>query len=249
MKVSIITVCFNSAKTIEETIESVNNQTYEDIEHIFIDGISNDNTLEIINSKSKRHSLVISEKDNGIYDAMNKGIKASSGEIIFILNSDDILFSNDIVTSIVRLFEANTSVKLIYGGIEFSTENDINKRIRRWEISEYRKDSFKKGWHPPHPGFVVKKEVYQTYGDFDINLKVAADFDVMLRFLEVYKIRALRYNKAIAVLRYGGNSTNIRGIILGMKDILRSFAKYNISISYGYFAKRYFNKLYQFINQ
>ncbi len=129
MKVSVITVSYNSSSTIGDTIESVNNQIYKDVEHIFIDGNSNDNTLEIIKSNSKTENLVISEKDNGIYDAMNKGIDKSTGEIIFILNSDDIFFDNSVIKNVVSYFKNDNSLQLVYGHIKMSSFQNINKTL------------------------------------------------------------------------------------------------------------------------
>lgn len=246
MKASIITVCYNSEKTIRETIDSVNNQSYKDLEHIFIDGHSSDSTLEIIKEFSRRPSIVVSEKDNGIYDAMNKGIKLSTGEIIFILNSDDIFYDNQVIEKIIKEFNLNPKIDILYGGILFSEENNIRKYIRYWMPTEYTKYSFCKGWHPPHPGFVVRKSVYRTE-QFNTSFKIAADFELMYRFIEILNIPSLHYPDYVAILRYGGTSTNLKGIVKGMIEIKEIFRVHGKSIPSFYFFRRYYQKVIQFL--
>ena len=160
MKVSIITACYNSEDSIVKTINSVNKQTYKNIEHIFIDGSSKDNTLNLVEVLSKRKSST-SKKDSGVYHAMNKGLKISKGEIIFILNSDDIFFSNNIVENIVNIFKKNNKISLVYGNIIIKKNKSI---YRKWIAGNYKDYTFLNGWTPPHPAFVVKKKVYNKYG-------------------------------------------------------------------------------------
>lgn len=245
--VSIITVCFNSSRTILETITSVNNQTYQQIEHIFIDGQSSDNTVSIIEENAERGPCIISEEDSGLYDAMNKGIKLCRGTIIFILNSDDIFFNKHVVENIVELFIQNPKIEIVYSNILFSENENLNNIIRYWKLSsEYKKGYFHKGWHPPHPGFVVKKKIYDKLGYFDLKFKIAADFDIMLRFMEVHSVPAKFYNDFTVVLRYGGASTGLKGIIKTMKEINLIFKKNNIVPERFLLIKRYWNKLNQF---
>ena len=244
MKVSIITVCYNSSSTIKETIDSVNSQSYKNIEHIFIDGISIDNTIELIKANSKIKYNLISEKDNGIYDAMNKGIKIANGEIIFILNSDDILFSNNTIKSVVNFFKLN-NVDMIYGHIYLSDLTNIRSYVRNWKVTKFLPGSFTKGWHPAHPGFVVKKHIYSKHGLFKLDLPVAADFELMLRFFEKKGCSSKLYDNYISVMRMGGDSTNIRGIIKGNRDIKKAFNINNIRLPTNYFFKRYYNKFLQ----
>lgn len=246
MKVSIVTVSYNSSKTIKDTIFSVNSQTHPSIEHIFIDGASTDDTLEIIKTTSHRKNIIVSEPDNGIYDGMNKGILNSKGDIIIILNSDDILYNNNVVTDLVKIFKINQDVDIVYGNILFSSENNIRNYIRKWDVSAFRQGCFKNGWHPPHPGFVVKRNIYKQYGAFDLRYKIASDFDLMMRLLEVYKIPSMKYDGIISVLRYGGSSTNLKGIIKGACEIKTIFSKNNIKIFFPmYIIKRYLGKIKQ----
>jgi glycosyltransferase len=242
-KVTVITVCFNSAKTVKETIYSVNSQDYPNIEHLFIDGLSSDNSINIIKKESKKHKI-ISEKDKGIYDAMNKGIMNSDGDIIFILNSDDIFFDNNTVKNVVNKF-LETKADFLYGSIMFSKETNIRDYTRSWKVSQYKPKSFLSGWHPPHPGFVVKKSVYEKISLFDIELSVAADFELMMRLFELTDFKHVIYKNYVAILREGGNSTIIKGIIKGKRDISRSFEKNNLQPKYYYFFKRYLIKILQ----
>jgi len=204
-KVSIITVCFNSEKTIEDTIKSVVNQTYENIEYIVIDGGSTDKTIEIINKYKENISTLISEKDNGIYDAINKGIKLASGDIIANLNSDDFYIDNKVISDVVAAFnEAKTD--LLYADLYYVDAKDTSKIIRYWKSKSYKEGLFLKGWMPPHPTFFVKKEVYQNYGMFNLEFKSAADYEIMLRFIHRYKASITYLPRVIVRMRVGGVS-------------------------------------------
>lgn len=152
MKVSIITVVWNNADTIKDAIESVLNQTYKNIEYIIVDGGSTDGTIEIIQSYGNKISKFISEKDEGIYDAMNKGIKLATGDIVGILNSDDFYKSNDVIETVVREF-ISKDIDCLYGDLEYVDKNDTSKVIRYWKSNPYKEGLFQKGWHPPHPTF------------------------------------------------------------------------------------------------
>ncbi len=162
-KVSIITVCYNSAKTIEDTIQSVVNQTYDNIEYIIIDGLSTDNTLEIVNKYKDKITKIISEKDNGLYDAINKGIGLATGEIIANLNSDDFYIDNNVIADVVVKIEEEKSDTL-YANLYYVDALDTNKVVRNWVSGQYKKGMFFKGWMPPHPTFFVRKKVYDQFG-------------------------------------------------------------------------------------
>lgn len=204
-KVSIITVCFNSENTIEDTIKSVVNQTYENIEYLVIDGGSTDKTIDIINKYKENISVLISEKDNGIYDAINKGIKLASGDIIANLNSDDFYIDNEVISDVVATFnEAKTD--LLYADLYYVDTKDTSKIIRYWKSKSYKEGLFLKGWMPPHPTFFVKKEVYQNYGMFNLEFKSAADYEIMLRFIHRYKASITYLPRVIVRMRVGGVS-------------------------------------------
>lgn len=247
MKISIITATYNSSATIASCIASVNEQSYRNIEHIIIDGSSSDNTLEIVRNTPNRITKIISEPDQGIYDAMNKGIVAATGDIIGILNSDDFLASADILELIAKTFEQE-NCDAIFGNLDFVAPNNTEKVIRKWKSSTFKNGSFAKGWHSPHPTFYVKREIYQKYGTFDISLKVSADFEIMLRFLERYKIKAHYLDRIIVKMRYGGESTgSLRKILRGNYNIKKAFKKNDIKVSPFYPFIRLIPKLKEFI--
>jgi glycosyltransferase involved in cell wall biosynthesis len=248
MKVSIITVCYNSEKYIRSAIESVLNQTYKDIQYIVIDGMSNDNTISIVRSYESAFNgrmRWVSEKDKGIYDAMNKGILMSTGDLIAILNSDDIYIDNKIIEDVVEQLQKN-DVDTIYGNIEFVEAENTGQIKRIWKSSTFFLNSFRKGWHPPHPAFFVKKSVYNKYGVFDTSIDVSADFELMLRFLERYKVSTVYINRFVVKMRLGGESTgSIKRIIRGNINIIKAFKKNGINVSLLYPLYRLIPKLFQ----
>jgi glycosyltransferase len=204
MKVSIITATYNSAATFADTLRSVESQTYKDIEHIIVDGQSNDATLEIV-SEFPHVTKVISEKDNGIYDAMNKGIKLATGEILGILNSDDFYIYSDVLQNIVEQFEDN-HVDCVYADLDYVDPRNTNKVIRRWKSGPFNPTSFELGWMPPHPTFFVRRYIYERYGAFNTSLGTAADYELMLRLLYVHKFACKYLPKTIVGMRVGGAS-------------------------------------------
>lgn len=205
MRISIITATYNSADTIGDTLRCIQLQDYHNIEHIIMDGASKDNTLDIV--KAFPHvSKVISEKDKGIYDAMNKGIQQASGDVIGILNSDDVYASNDVLSLVAKTFE-NPAVQATYADLEFVSRDNLDKVVRKWKAGNYSKKSFYYGWMPPHPTFFVRKEVYEKVGLFNTNLGSAADYELMLRILLKNNIPASYINRVIIKMRMGGVST------------------------------------------
>ncbi len=233
MKISIITVSYNSEKTISDTLESVKNQNYSNIEHIIIDGESKDSTLQIL--KSYPHiSKIISEKDEGIYDAMNKGIKKASGDIIGILNSDDIFENDNIVSEVIKKFE-DLDIDALYGNISyFATENPLEIR-RFWKSKPYYECFFEDGNVPPHPTLFVKKNVYDEIGVYKIKYKIAADYEFMLRMLKIHKYKSFFWDRTIVKMRLGGISTKgLNSYILSTKELKNTWEingfKYPLSL-------------------
>ncbi|MFN3916185.1 MAG: glycosyltransferase family 2 protein [Flavobacteriales bacterium] len=202
MKVSIITVCFNSIATLEDTIHSVLGQSYSNIEYIIIDGASKDGTLGVLNRFADRIKFV-SEPDKGLYDAMNKGIAMATGDLIGILNADDIYQDEQVISNIVKSLNDSDA---IYGDLVYVDFNDTSKIIRYWKSGVYKENVFKKGWMPPHPTFFVKRKVYQKYGTFNISLRTSADYEIMLRFIHKHKIKLSYYPNIITRMRTGGQS-------------------------------------------
>lgn len=218
MKVSIITATYNSEAHIADCIKSVDSQTYNDIEHIIIDGASNDNTIKTIMDMPNRVSCIVSEPDKGIYDAMNKGINCATGDVIGILNSDDFFTSDDVVESIVKEFAYDSALDGIYTNLYYVIRNNPDRIVRYWVSNSFKKRSFFKGWHPPHPTIYLKREVYEKYGNFNLDFSLSADFELMLRFFEKYNIKT-KYLPIVAVkMRLGGASSKY----------LKNFSKQNI---------------------
>lgn len=205
MKVSIITIAFNSGITIEDTILSVIAQDYHDIEYIIIDGASKDNTLEIVSKYRNNISVLVSEKDNGIYDAMNKGVTHATGDIVGILNSDDFYADTTVISEVVREFVASGCDGL-YGNLVYVNREKSDKVIRTWNAGPYTHGKFVRGWMPPHPTFFVKKKKYDELGLYNLNLRSAADYELMLRFIHKHQIKMSYLPRTITKMRAGGQS-------------------------------------------
>lgn len=250
MKISIITITYNSSITIRNTIDCVLNQNIKELEYIIVDGASKDNTLSIIREYEPLFNgrmKWISEPDKGIYDAMNKGIRMATGDIIGILNSDDLFIDNNVLTDVVQAFKCN-NIDSIYGNLKFVDANDTNKIVRIWVGSQHTPGAFMKGWHPAHPTFYVRREVYEKYGVFDTSFDVSADFELMLRFLEKHQISNLYLDRYLIKMRMGGESTgSIKKIIIGNKNIMRAFKKNGFNVSPLYPIKRLLPKVMNII--
>ncbi|GAB3195555.1 glycosyltransferase involved in cell wall biosynthesis [Pontibacter aydingkolensis] len=205
MKVTIITIVYNNCSTIASAIESVLSQNYKDIEYIIIDGLSMDGTVEIVKKYTERISKFISEKDRGLYDALNKGIKLATGDIIGFLHSDDTFYYNDAIQDIVSHFKTSNS-ESIYADLEYVSRFNSEKVIRYWKAGNYDLKNFIYGWMPPHPTFYVKREVYEKLGLYDTSFESAADYELMLRYLYKYKISAAYLPKTLIKMRVGGKS-------------------------------------------
>lgn len=205
LKVSIITVCFNSAQTIEDCINSVYGQTYSDIEHIIIDGSSTDGTIDIIRKISSKITFWISESDKGLYDAMNKGIKAAKGDLIGILNSDDIYYNQFVIENVVGTITRN-DVDSCYGDLIYVKRDNTHEIVRYWRGGEFHRNNFVRGWMPSHPTFFVKRECYEKYGLLNLDFPLAADYELMLRFLYKYNISTTYIPKVLVEMRTGGTS-------------------------------------------
>jgi glycosyltransferase involved in cell wall biosynthesis len=205
MKVSIVTVCYNSSKTIRDTLESVRNQSYLDIEYIIVDGGSNDGTMDILNEYQDIISIIVSEPDEGLYDAMNKGIILASGDVVGMLNSDDIFHSSDSVEYLMRPFINSPEISFVYADLIFVKEDDLNMQTRFYSSKHYYKWMMNFGITVPHPTFYAKKELLINIGMFNLHYKIAADFDLMIKaFLTGDKFR--RVPKVVVRMREGGVS-------------------------------------------
>lgn len=243
MKVSVVTVCFNASNSILKTINSVNLQNFSNVEHIFIDGLSADNTVEIITTSSLRRSVVISEPDLGIYDAMNKGLRAASGDIILFLNSGDVFSNPFILDAYVSSF-LNVRTQVVYGSIRYvRSDADIGK----WDPGLFYPKALTKGFHVPHPSFCARKSVYSKFGGYDLSFSVASDFDLMLRiFSDLDEDEVCYLEQDVVLMDAIGYSSGISAIFRGFGDVRRSYSKngYNVSI-FSVIFHRYGPKLFR----
>ncbi len=231
IKISIITVCYNSAKTIGDTLSSVARQTYENIQHIVVDGGSGDSTLDVVNVEGRHVAIVLSEPDKGIYDAMNKGIGLASGDIIGFINADDFYTSPDVLASVAAVFN-DPNVDACYGDLMYVRKNDISSVVRYWKSNIFIPGTFESGWCPPHPTFFVRREIFERFGMFDLTFKIASDFELMMRFLEVHKVRAKYIPGVIVKMRLGGTSNrSLSNIVKQNKEILSALKVHGLRSS------------------
>ena len=248
MKISLITVTFNSGGTLRDTIQSVLSQTYPEIEYIIVDGLSEDSTIDIIKEYVplfQGRLKWISEKDNGLYDAMNKGFKMATGEIVGIINSDDLLTESGVIGKVIDCFEGHKDIDCVYADLYYVSQYDTSKLVRHWITGKQR--SFSKGWHPAHPTFYVKREIYSKYGLFDLDFKFAADFELMLRLVEKEHIRLFYLPEPLVRMRLGGTtSKNLTNIRKGNIECLNAFRKNGIPVSVLYPFYRLLPKLKQY---
>ena len=204
LKISLITATYNSAATLADTIHSVQRQTYAHIEHLIQDGGSQDNTLSIAEAHS--HLRVVSEPDEGLYDARNRGIARARGEVIGILNSDDFYVHDQVVEKVMRIFQQYPAILAIYGDLQYVDEHDTNKVIRHWKAGESTLRAWRLGWMPPHPAFFVRRELYERYGTFNTTLRSAADYELMLRFCYKHRAPTAYLPEVLVKMRAGGMS-------------------------------------------
>lgn len=245
MKISIITVCFNSEATIKDTLESIKRQTYPFVEHIIVDGGSRDNTLAALNGY-QHIAKIVSEPDNGIYDAMNKGILLASGDIIGILNSDDIFYSENTLSEIASCFMENPEAKAVYGNLSYFESADKNKVVRFWKTKPYSSGFFEEGSMPPHPSLFVKKAVYNSIGLYKTDYKICADQEFFIRMLKVHALVAVYLDRTIVKMRVGGVSTKgMKSYLITTFESKRAWVDNGLSYPWYLFFFRPFNKVKQ----
>ncbi len=242
MKTSVVTISYNSQASINKTLESVKAQTFKKFEHIIIDGKSTDKTVSIA-KKFDHISKIISEPDKGIYDALNKGIKNSTGEIIGFLNSDDTFYDKNSLQHIYYAFDNNTDC--VFGDLIYTDKN--NKVKRAWKGSEFKKCAFKKGWMPAHPTFYCKRSVYEKLGFYDDSYKIAGDFELMLRFLEKNNIRSKYIPKTLVNMKVGGvSNSNIKSKVEILIEEFRAFEENNLKVNKLFYIFHKAKKLKEF---
>lgn len=246
MKISIITVSYNSAATIEDTIVSVLGQNYSDLEYIIIDGGSKDDTMKIVEKYKDKISKIVSEKDGGIYDAMNKGVKMATGDIVGILNSDDFYKNLNVLNDVATAFN-NDAVDVCYGDIEYIDRFDTKKVVRRWVAGEYNKNKLNSGWIMPHPALFVKKSMYDKFGLFNLDFRIAADYELMLRFL-LKGIKVKYINNFFVSMREGGFSgQSYKQRKKGWEELKRAWTANGLAVPNFFILRRIVSKFNQFV--
>lgn len=247
MKISIITVCYNAENTIERTIKSVLTQDYKNIEYILIDGQSTDNTMEIVSKYKKDIDILITEKDNGIYDAINKGILVSTGEIVGLVNADDELYDSNVISKVAKKFINSNNLDSIIGDIVF--QGDSNKIIRKYTSRGWTVNQFSWGFMPPHPSFYCKRENFIKFGLYNTSFKIGADFELLIRFLKINNVNFCYLPFVLVKMKMGGVSTQgLSSLVTINNEIYRACSLNGIRTNYFKLYSKYFFKIFEFIN-
>jgi glycosyltransferase involved in cell wall biosynthesis len=245
LKISLITVTYNAQKTLDRCIKSVITQNYTNIEHIIIDGASTDGTLQIISKYNQHINFSVSEPDAGIYDAMNKGIKLATGDIIGILNADDFFADNDILSNVVAAF-AEQQTDVLYGDLNYINPNGAI--VRKWKSGRYRHGLFNWGWMPPHPTFYCKRSLFERYGFYKLQFGTAADYELMLRFVHTNKASAYYLNKVMVNMVLGGVSNkNYRNRIAAWGNDYNAMRNNGVTIPQMCVIFKPLRKIFQYI--
>ncbi|MEY2922732.1 MAG: hypothetical protein RL108_1358 [Bacteroidota bacterium] len=248
MKISIITVVYNNERTINDALESVLEQTYENIEYVIIDGNSKDKTVSIIKEYESKLGFFVSEQDSGLYDAMNKGINACTGEVIGILNSDDLYQDFDVISDVMENFINDPKLDILYGDLVYVKSNDTNKVVRNWKSKEYYARFFENANVPPHPSLFVRSNVYKEAGFFDLDYKLAADYEFMLRVFKKYNFKTKYINRLITKMRLGGaTNQSFSNIVNQNKEILKAWKNNGLYAPFYLMPLRIVKRLSQFI--
>lgn len=247
-RISIVTVTRNSAATIEDTILSVATQSYPHVEHMIIDGASTDGTLDIINRHRDKFSMMISEPDGGIYDAMNKGSRLATGDVVGFLNADDVYSNANVLGEIADTFE-DATVDACYGDLVYMDES-LSRVVRYWRSRPYRDGLFEKGWMPAHPTFFVRRAVFERCGDFDPAFRLQSDFDLAMRFLSICKIKSVYLPKVLVKMRLGGvTNRSMANVIKGNIEAYRICRKNGLRVTPLFMVTKILSRVPQFFSK
>lgn len=248
MKISIITVVYNNAQTIRDAIQSVLSQDYPNIEYIIIDGGSSDGTLSIINEYKEQISYFISERDNGLYDAMNKGIRVSTGEIIGILNSDDLYANQKVISDVIMRFKINSDLSILYGDLVYVKYSNVSKTIRTWKSIAYYDKYFEHANVPPHPSLFLKSNIFERVSLFNLDFKLAADYEFMFRLLKLNSFKTQYVNQTFVKMRLGGTTNkSLSNILKQNKEIFKAWRINGKTPPFYFFPLKFLKRLTQFI--
>ncbi len=247
MRISVITACFNSASTITDTLDSVAAQRDVDIEHIVIDGASTDRTVDLIRAHPRQPQCLVSEQDDGVYHAMNKGIARATGDVIGFLNADDFFADEDVLADVARALK-DPQVDAAYADLVYVATQDVARIVRYWKSCEYRPGLSLAGWMPAHPTFYVRKRVYDALGGFDCEFRRQSDFELTTRLLEVHRIRATYVPRVWVKMRVGGLSNRSAvGILKGNLEAYRALRKLSLPVSPWFMLRKIASRVPQFL--
>lgn len=253
MKISLITATYNSAETVRDTLQSVLNQTFKGIDYIIIDGNSKDNTMDIVKEfepKFEGRLRWVSEKDKGIYDAMNKGVRMAQGDIVGILNSDDFFASNDVLEKVNAAFTENPAIDGVYADVRYVDWDDTGKTVRMFSGKDFTREKLCWGKMPPHPSFYVKRECYDKFGLYSLDYPICADYDMFVKMIWIGNINTLYINDVFVNMRSGGTSSN--GIKVHrkiMRERMRCVREHNMPSNFFKQTTRYFEKIFSLLRK
>jgi glycosyltransferase involved in cell wall biosynthesis len=244
--ISIITACFRSERTVVDTLESVNAQTYPNVEHVIVDGASTDRTMELVREHGKRVTQVLSEPDRGIFDAYNKGLKLATGEVIGILNSDD-FYATPLALEAVMAAFADPAVDAVYADLVYVDKDDTSKVVRHWKSRPYRDGDFRRGFSPAHPTLFLRRSVYDRTGGFDPGYRFSGDYEYMLRAFHVHGVRAVYLPQILVRMRTGGATGGSLPFIRKQNlEILRALDAQGVRVFRpGFFARKVVDRIMQ----
>ncbi|MET0573660.1 MAG: glycosyltransferase family 2 protein [Pedobacter agri] len=247
MRISIITVVYNAEQYIEDCIESIICQTHQDIEYIIIDGGSTDGTLQVVRKYNQYITHLVSEKDNGLYDAINKGIKLATGDVVGTLNADDVLVSKNIIAAVAAVFSRDSGLEAVYGDLNYVSANNANKVIRSWKSRQADANDIANGWMPAHPTLYIKKELFEKYGYYALDFDTAADYDLILRYFYINKLKAQYIPVLMVNMRLGGVSNrNIFSLWKAMKFDYKALKRNRVPNALLILLRKKLSKLNQF---
>jgi len=245
IKISVVTAVYNRKQTIGQALDSVLSQSYPVVESVVIDGASTDGTLDVLETYRSRVGVLISERDQGIYDALNKGIQHATGDVLGFMHADDVFQNSEVLSKIADVFQ-DSSIDAVYGDLVYVQHGDITKVIRYWKSGFYDADTLRRGWMPPHPTFYVRRSVYERLGGFDTRYRIAADYDTVLRFLAVNRIRAAYIPEVLVRMRAGGiSNSSLKNILCKSREDLDVLRRNKVGGGSALFMKN-FSKLGQF---
>ncbi len=251
MRISVITVSYNSDTTIGETVASVAAQSHADVEYLVIDGASTDRTLDVLQVYRSQLAVLVTEPDTGIYDAMNKGIAHASGDVVGFLNADDFYAHDRVLECVAKCFTDDPMLEACYADLMYADQFDTSRTVRYWQSNPFAPGSFSRGWCPPHPTFFVRRSVYEFFGGFDLSYRIAADVELMMRFLEVHGLR-VRYVPDVWVkMRMGGTTNkNLRNVWVQNQEVLRALKSYGLFANpVRFFAYKLWSRGLQFMRR